>query len=383
MSRKKSLVDKNFLLAIATLVGTAIGAGIFSLPYIASRSGFSIVMLMIFVLGIFMMLSNLMYGEITLRTEKKCRLVGYAEKYFGKKGRRFAAFAAFLSFYSGSLIYIILGGTFLNALLGEVFGGNEFLYSTALFAFVSLSIYFNLSLFSIIESWMVLFLLFVMSGIIFKSVPHIDLNNFITVDFHQWFLPFGAVLFSLSATSAIPELEHIIKKRQKRIKDAIAWGTVSYIMIYIVFISVILGVTGNQSTEDVFTGLSLFIGDGVVTFGLIFGFLAVLTSYLVTGISLKETFWYDYGLSEKNSWILTCIIPYLFFLLGVRNFIEVISFAGTLTGGISGILIILIFYKAKGHGKPAYQIKVPAIVSALMILIYLIGIVYQIVYKKW
>jgi len=383
MFRKKRLVDKDFLLAIATLVGTAIGAGIFSLPYIASRSGFSIVMLMIFVLGVFTMLSNLMYGEITLRTGKRCRLVGYAEKYFGKKGRRPAAFAAFLSFYSGSLIYIILGGTFLNALLGGIFGSNEFLYSTALFVFVSLSIYFNLSLFSIIESWMVLFLLLVMSGIVSKSVPHIDVSNFATVDFSYWFLPFGAVLFSLGATSAIPELEHIIKKRQKRIKDAIAWGTVSYIMIYVVFITAILGVTGSQTTEDVFTGLSLFIGDGVITFGLIFGFLAVLTSYLVTGISLKETFWYDYGLSEKKAWFLTCAVPYLFFLLGFRNFIEVISFAGTLTGGISGILIILIFYKAKGHGRPAYQVRVPVIVSSLMIFVYLIGIVYQIVYRGW
>jgi len=385
MLKKIIKENKDFLVAVATIIGTAIGAGIFGLPYITAKAGFFPVIFIFFILGISTIISNLMYGEITLRTKKKGRLVGYSEKYLGVWGKRVSAVSVFFSFYSGLLVYIILGGIFLNSLLSGFMGGSEFLYSLALFAFVSLAIYFNLSLFSIVESWMVLFLIFVMSGIIFKTAHHIDVGNFLTSDPSQFFLPFGVILFSLGATSAIPEMEHIIKRKRSRIKKAILWGTISYIAIYLVFVTAIVGVTGGETTEETFVGLSRFLGDGVITFGLIFGFLAVLTSYLVTGISLKETFWYDYGLSERKAWFLTCSLPLVVFVLGLRDFIKVVMISGSITGGLSGILIILIFYiaKRKGDNRPPYQIHIPEVVSALMIFIYFLGIIYQFFYLSW
>ena len=74
-SRKsENIKDRQSLLAMGTIIGTAIGAGTFGLPYIASKAGFVPVVVMLLVLGIFTIYSNLMYGEVTLRTRKKCRL---------------------------------------------------------------------------------------------------------------------------------------------------------------------------------------------------------------------------------------------------------------------------------------------------------------------
>lgn len=382
MPERKKAIDREFMLAMATLIGTAIGAGIFSLPYIASASGFFPVIGMILILGIFMLYSNLMYGEIVLRTKNNCGFVGYSQKYLGKFGKWAAVFASIFSLYASNLVYIILGGIFLNSLFSGVLGGNEFLYATATFVFAALATYINLSLFSIVESWMVLFLVLIMFGIVFKSMPYVNMQNFLTANPSKIFLPFGTVLFSLSASIVIPEMERIMEKDRYRIKYAIGWGTVLYVAFYIIFIAAVLGVTGKSTSEESFIGLSHFMGDGVITLGFIFGFLIIITSYLVTNITIKEIFLYDYKMSEKKAWFVASFIPYIIYLSGLRDFIKVITAAGSFAGGFFGILIILIFYIAKNKGdrKPAYKFEVSEGFSALMILVYVLGIIYQLIY---
>jgi tyrosine-specific transport protein len=383
MSKRGKLVDRDYLLAFGVMVGTAIGAGIFGLPFVVSRAGFLPSMLLLMLLGILTLVSNLMYGEITLRTKGRCRLVGYSDKYLGPWGKQIAAVTSFLSFYASLLVYMILGGVFLHAMFSPLFGGDVFSYSLIIFIFSSVAIYLNLNLFSVIESWMTALLIIVVFIVIFKSLPAIDTSNFLTADPHYFFLPFGAMLFSLGAMSSIPELEHIIRKRKGRIKNVIISSTIFYTLIYIFFIIAVLGVTGNQTTEESFVGLSRSIGDGVVVLGFIFGFLAIATSYLMTGISLKEIFWYDYGISEKRAWFLTCFVPLFIFLLGLRDFIQIITFAGSITGGISGILVTLIFYRAKvkGDTKPAFEFNFSKTLSSVIILVYVLGMFYQLIYE--
>lgn len=374
--------NKNYIYAVSSVVGTAIGAGVFSLPYVASKSGFLIFLILILILGFIMLVLHLMYAEITLRTKNKSRLAGYCGKYLGKNGKRFAMFITLFSLYASMLAYIIIGGKFLNVLFSSYFGGNEFIYGVTMALFISMGIYISLRLVSFIELLMVVFLFITMIGIIFKGVFFINVENLLTGDAAQSFFPFGAILFSISALSAIPELEHIIKKGQKKIKSAIIAGSVITVITYILFTAVVLGITGANTSDEALAGLNLSIGNGIVTLGLIFGIFAIATSFLMIGINLKETFWYDYNLSEKKSWALACLVPLLIFILGLRDFITVVSFAGSIAGGFAGILIIAAFYKAKktGDQKPAFEIKVPILLLVFMVFVLLLGILHQFVY---
>jgi len=374
--------DKNYIYAVSTFIGTAIGVGIFSLPFVASKSGFSFFVIILIVLGFMTIVLNLMYGEITLRTKNKSRLVGYCGKYLGKNGKRFAMLIALFALYSNILAYIIIGGVFLNALFSSYLGGNEFIYSMAMFFVISMGIYVSLKMVSIIELLMVVFLFVAMFGIIIKGGALVKPDNLLTSDFSQAFFPFGAILFSLSALSAIPELEHIIKEKKERIKSVIISGSVITLIVLILFVAVVLGVTGINTSKDALSGVDAVMGNGIVTIGLIFGVFAIATSFLMIGINLKEIFWYDYHLSEKKAWLLTCFVPFIIFLLGLRDFITVVSIAGGIAGGFVGILIITSFYRAKKMGdmQPAYEIKVPKIFSALMISVFVLGILYQFIY---
>lgn len=384
MAKKGRLIDKEFLMAMATLIGTAIGAGIFGLPYVIAKAGFLPSMALMFLLGVMMLVTNLMYGEIILRSKKRCRLVGCAKRYLGGTGKQLASFASFLSFYSGNLVYIILSGIFLNSLLSPSLGGDEFLYSTLTFVFIFIVTRFDFKIFSLVESWMVLLLVVIVGVVSFKSAPYIDTGNYMTSDFTQFFLPFGVILFSLGASSAVPEIISIISKRKNRIKKVLTWGTILYTLIYVIFIAAIVGVTGDLTSEESFVGLSHFIGDGVIVAGFFLGFLATITSYLVSNVALKEIFQYDYRMKEDSSWFLASIVPYLLFLIGYRDFIRVITFTGSVTGGLVGILIILIFYNAKEKGdrRPEYEINISKGMSFLMILVYLSGIIYGIIYNS-
>ena len=375
--------NKNYIYAVSTLIGTAVGAGVFGLPYVTSKAGFIPALILLVILGVIMILLGLMYGEVTLRTNDKGRLVGYCEKYIGKNGKSAATLITLFALYANVLAYIIIGGVFLNALFSSYFGGNEFIYGLIMFAFISAGIYINLKLVSVIELLMVVFILITMFGIFAKGAVFVDMNNLLSYDASQFFLPFGVILFSLSFISAVPALEHIMKKRQGKIKSAIVASGIAIIIIYALFMAMVVGITGAETSEETFSGLSKFMGNGVVVLGLIFGLFAVATSYLMIGINLKEIFWYDFHLSKNKSWALACSVPVIIFILGLRDFITVINFTGGVAGGLIGILIIIVFYKAKKTGdlKPAYEINIPKIISALMAFVFILGIAYQIVYR--
>jgi len=375
--------DKNYIYAVSALVGTTIGAGIFGLPYAAAKSGFIPAAALLIGLGIITIITNLMFAEVTLRTKKRGRIVLYCQKYIGKSGKTISMLIALFSLYSSMLAYIIIGGIFLSSMFSKTFGGDEFFYSPIFFIFATAGIYASLKLISAIELAMVILLFATIFGIMLKGIYFVDFDNLLTYNISQSFFPFGVILFSMGALSVIPEFEHIIKNRQERIKSAIIWGTSIPIAIYLLFMAVVVGVTGQNTTSDALSGLNIAIGDGIVTLGLVFGIIAIVTSYLIIGIDLKEIFRQDYGIEKKKSWALACFVPFIIFAFGLRDFIAVVSFAGGVAGGLTGILVVILFYAAKNKGdsKPPFEIKIPVLLSSFIILMYFLGIVYQFVYQ--
>ncbi len=130
-------MSKNYLLAVATLMGTIIGVGLFALPFIINQAG--IMPLFIYMLGlaIIQYFLHLLFVEVVLSTKDKHRLPGFAEKYINKKSKKFAFLVEVIGAYGSALAYIIICGLYLHQLLGPYLGGSIFLYSTGLFALVS------------------------------------------------------------------------------------------------------------------------------------------------------------------------------------------------------------------------------------------------------
>src|SRR3989344_238109 len=88
--------NKNLILALATIVGTTVGAGIFGIPYVVSKSGTIPGVFYFVVLGSAVLLLHLFFGEIILRTKGQHRLIVYAQIYLGNWGKILVAFSTII-----------------------------------------------------------------------------------------------------------------------------------------------------------------------------------------------------------------------------------------------------------------------------------------------
>jgi len=364
------------LYGIAILAGTIIGAGLFSLPYITSVVGIQVILGYLFVLGIVSVLVHYFLGEISLKTPDYLRLPGFAKYHLGKKAQKIAYVSGILGMMGAILAYIILGGEFLHALFSPVFGGDITAYTTVYFAVSALIIFFGISAVSKVEFWgIIVFIVFLLLTFI-RGFEDISINNlfFIREGAFDFFLPYGAILFALWGGALIPEIEEALgtKKDKKKLRTIIPAGIIFSIIISIFFIVIVLGITGEYTTKDALVGLENYLGNSITSLMLGFGLVVIFTSLITIGLTVKKILWYDLKLSKNISWALACFIPFLFFLVGVKDFIVVIGIVGATMIAVDAVLILLMYEKVKS--------KKVRLITYPLIFMFLIGIIYEVVY---
>ena len=358
---------------IATLSGTIIGVGLFSLPYITSRVGIWVMLGYFLVLGSLVIVSHLLYGELALKTPDFKRLPGFAKFHLGDSGEKVAIVSTILGTFGAILAYLIVGGEFLTNLLSPIFGGNNLIYTLLYFSLGTGLIFFGIKVISKIEFWGLILFFIVLIVIFWRGLPFLRIENLLIRggNMREFFLPFGPILFSLWGADLIPEIEEMLGEKKELMRKIIPIAILIPALVYFFFIFLILGITGPQTTESALTGLRNFLGDGIVSLGLCFGVMATFTSFIALGLTLRKVFWYDLKIEKNWAWGITCFLPLILFLIGVKNFIPVISFSGGIMLGIDGILILLMYQKIKPKKK---------FLIFPLILVFLGGIIYEIIY---
>ena len=357
--------------AIATLSGTIIGVGLFALPYITLKVGFWIVLGYFLVLGALVILIHLFFGELALKTPDFKRLPGFVRIYLGKRSQIVAYISTILGLFGALLAYLIVGGEFFTELLSPIFGGGSLFYTLFYFIIGAALIFFGIKAIAKVEFWGLVLFLIILLAIFFRGEPLIVTENLFPVpDLSYFFLPYGVILFSLWGAALIPEIEEMLGERKKMILKIIPIAILIPMAVYLFFIYLILGITGPQTTESALTGLRDVLGDGIVALALIFGLLTTFTSFIALGLTLKKVFWYDLNFTKNLAWAITCFIPLILFLIGVKSFILVIAVVGGVMLGIDGILILLMYRKINPRQILVYP----------LFLILFGGIIYEIIY---
>jgi len=363
-----------FIYAIATLTGTIIGVGIFSLPYITLQVGINVMLVYLLVLTILNILIHYFFGEVALNTPDFMRLPGYAQYYLGKTGKSVALFSGIFGAVGSILAYIIIGGEFSAKLLSPFFGGNVLFYSILYFALGAMFIFVGTRAVSRIELWgMILFFLSLVL-IFLKGVPLFRSENLLLKEggLASIFLPYGPIFFALSALSLIPEIEEILGKDKKMLKKVIPISILIPAIIYLLFIVLVLGVSGHDTSREAISGLAGYFSGNILLVAFFAGILTTFTSFIAIALTLKKTLWYDLKIPKTMAWALTCFIPLALFLLGFKDFIKVIGFVGGILMAFDGIIILLMYQKIKGK-------KVLLIILPLA-LIFVLGFIYEIIY---
>jgi len=360
--------------AIATLSGTIIGVGLFALPYVAFKVGFWTLAGYFLILGALVILIHLFFGELALKTPDFKRLPGFAKIYLGNWGKITAYITTVLGIFGALLAYLIVGGEFLTELLSPIFGGSSLSYTLLYFVIGAFLIFSGIKAIAKVEFWGLIAFIAILLIIFFKGMNFINIENLFIGNWQSGaenlFLPYGIVLFSIWGAALIPEAEETLGEKKNLLLKIIPVAILIPMIVYLFFTYLILGISGPQTTESALTGLKIVLGDGIVFLALLFGLLTTFTSYITLGLTLKKVLWYDLKITENLAWLVTCLIPLILYLAGIKSFIAVIGFVGTIMLGIDGILILLMYRKI----KPKQILVYP------LFLILLAGIVYQIIY---
>ena len=372
-----------FAMAVTTLIGTIVGAGILGIPYVVAKAGIFYGFVLMIAIGFAFVFLNLFAGEVVLRTKKQYQLTGYAEKYLGRTGKRIMTFSMVFNIYGALTAYLIGEGQTLFFIFGA---GFPLLYTLLFFAVTSFIVYKGIKATGRAELILIslLFLVVILIGIF--SFRSIDTHNFTPLDLSYFFLPYGVILFAFMGSPAIPEVQEVLGQEKKKMKKAIIIGSVIPIVLYLLFTIIIIGVVGEGNfdllapNERIATiALSVYGHPLLGTLANLLAVLSMFTSFLTLSIALAEMYEYDYSFSRRKALLFTLSLPLIIILLNATTFFTVLGLTGAIAGGLDGIIITLMYWKAKtlGDRKPEYVLGKHTFLGSVLILMFILGLVYQ------
>jgi len=372
-------MEKEVLAAIATITGTAIGAGFLGIPYVMAKSGFLIGFIHLVVLALIVMLVNLYLGEVILRTKQTHQLPGYASIYLGKAARIVMIFSMLFGIYAALVAYFIGEGQ----VLSFIFTGttqNSLLFSFIFFVVIATLIYFGIEALKkgeTIGMFAVLSIIIVLA-VVFMPKMNFENLSYVSHNFADWFFPYGVILFSFLSFSALPEVKQEIKGKEKVLKKAVIFGTLIPLIVYTIFSVAVVGFAGKATPEI-----------ATIALGKIPCLLAVFTMFTASfalGNAIRDVYKLDLKLKHFQAWFLAVVVPFIIFVFlyyfRLATFITVLEWSGVISGGLTGSLVLFMLMKAKKYGdrKPEYQTKINWAIATILILIFVAGIIYQFIF---
>jgi amino acid permease len=365
--------------AIATITGTAIGAGFLGIPYVAAQSGFAVALIHLVILALIIMLINLYLGEIILRTKENHQLPGYSKMYLGKWARVLMFAAMIFGIYTAITAYLLGEGQ----VLSFIFTGAmhyAWLFSLAFFIVIATLAYFGIEALKKGESWgliIVIALVLLLSVIFGLRMDPANLS-FISTNPAMWFLPYGVILFSFLSFSALPEVGIELKNNKGLLKKAIIIGAIIPVIAYILFTVVVVGFAGKATPEIATLALGKL--------PCILAVFTMFTASLALSNAMRDAYKFDLKIKHFWAWLLACVVPFIILVLiayyKLATFITILELSGAISGGITGILIVLMVIRAKklGNRKPEYKIPINWLIALLLIALFAFGIAYQFIF---
>lgn len=367
-----------FIKAVATLTGTTIGAGVLAIPYAVYNAGYWVGALYLAIFGIMAMILNLMLGEIVLRTKKNLPIPELIKLYLGRKGYLLAITALIIIIYGALTAYLRAAGDIMNNLIPA----TSFNWSVVFFA---ISTYFIIKGLKFVSKWEVIFVSGMALIILTLWMKALYTN---TVDWNQFRLepfsslentiqPYGIVLFSYFGVIAIPQVKSIFSKSNyAQIQSAITLSNTMIILLYSLFITLIIGVTGKLIDPLSILSLGDKLGYETLITISIFALFAIITTFITMGLSMIESYMSFIKTKMSIAVILTILPPMTLLLLDWSQFNTLIQYAGGVGVSILAILIVLTFWRSKvvGDLAPAYSLGHLKWVGISMIVLFSFGL---------
>lgn len=361
------------------LLGTIVGVGMFGIPFVFVQAGFLTGLIELAVLAGAALVVHLAYAEVVLRTPESHRLPGYVTYYFGEQAGWLSRLSHLFLLSGALLAYLILGGSFLGAVLGWMYAGLPPWVGPLLFYLFGVAVIFRGIRFESLANGFLTFGLVL--AIVALAVALFPFASRLAFDFHleRLAIPYGVILFAMSGAAVIPDARSLFQKNElRKFKPAIIWGTMLAAAIYLVFAFFVVAATGGETTPEAIRGLAQKFGPTYLLVGGIIGFLTTITSFIPLGLTLKGMLVADFNLKPEPAWLVAALIPGILYLLGFHNFIAIVGLVGAIAIGIDSVFILLLHREVSGSNRmPSFRILVPSSLRFVLIAMFVAGVIHE------
>lgn len=334
----------NFLEATGIIVGHGVGAGILSVPYLASHNSFrETVFILIFAYLVALVL-HLIIAELSYNNNGAQFVKCFDSELFAGKIKTVLTWTAFILLGVSVIVNVSAFLTGAAAVFAQWFGLPDFVGILIFYVLGAGVVFVGMKLVGICEKYAVIAMVIVM-GVIFVATLMRGTEALPTGwrGFNNALALFGMISFSLSAVMSTPQVVKGLGGDKKRIRSSIALGlAVNASLIFLITLTTLLGTGGDVSEEGAFVDLARRFGGWVAVVGYVFTLLALATSFWANTLNLRDIVSEQTGWGRRLSWLIASLPCLVLAILGLDSFVGFTRFASIIQV-VTGIGIIVAY----------------------------------------
>lgn len=334
----------NFLEATGIIVGHGVGAGILSVPYLASHNSFrETVFILIFAYLVALVL-HLIIAELSYNNNGAQFVKCFDSELFAGKIKTVLTWTAFILLGVSVIVNVSAFLTGAAAVFAQWFGLPDFVGILVFYVLGASVVFVGMKLVGICEKYAVIAMVIVM-GVIFVATLMRGTEALPTGwrGFNNALALFGMISFSLSAVMSTPQVVKGLGGDKKRIRSSIALGlAVNASLIFLITLTTLLGTGGDVSEEGAFVDLARRFGGWVAVVGYVFTLLALATSFWANTLNLRDIVSEQTGWGRRLSWLIASLPCLVLAMLGLDSFVGFTRFASIIQV-VTGIGIIVAY----------------------------------------
>lgn len=334
----------NFLEATGIIVGHGVGAGILSVPYLASHNSFrETVFILIFAYLVALVL-HLIIAELSYNNNGAQFVKCFDSELFAGKIKTVLTWTAFILLGVSVIVNVSAFLTGAAAVFAQWFGLPDFVGILIFYVLGAGVVFVGMKLVGICEKYAVIAMVVVM-GVIFVATLMRGTEALPTDwrGFNNALALFGMISFSLSAVMSTPQVVKGLGGDKKRIRSSIALGlAVNASLIFLITLTTLLGTGGDVSEKGAFVDLARRFGGWVAVVGYVFTLLALATSFWANTLNLRDIVSEQTGWGRRLSWLIASLPCLVLAMLGLDSFVGFTRFASIIQV-VTGIGIIVAY----------------------------------------
>ena len=286
---------------IFLVAGTCIGGGMLALPVATGVMGFLPSIVVMGICGVAMMVTALLFLEVSLWLEEGAHVFTMASRLLGPLAKR-VSWLLFLFISYGSVVaYTAGGGVQVADVLSQELGwAVSKAGGCTLFIFVfGMVIYFGSAIVGRVNAILFTAMIGAYLLLIGTGAPEIKGELLTTTRWGGCYLALPLLLTSFSFQTMVPSLTPYLKRHVGALRLAIVGGTVITFIVYFIWEALILGIVPLEGKEGLAAALQAgepatrFLRAAtesawVSTLAEFFGFFAIVTSFLGMSLGLFD-----------------------------------------------------------------------------------------------